>query len=183
MEEWKTINLLGLDYEVSNTGKIKGLGRNKELKQRYTQDGYLEVTVGKEHEGRTSRRVHTLVALAFIPKPNDYEIFEINHKDLNRENNNVDNLEWVTHQENIDYSVKNNYESICKSKRGMNNGRATFTEEEVLLIRKMFDEGKCIADIVRFFHPELKTPKQYKNIHSTFSNIVHRRTWKNLERE
>lgn len=104
-EEWKTLTILGLDYEVSNTGKVKGLGRNKELKQRYTNDGYLEVTVGKEYEGRTSRRVHTLVALAFIPKPNNYEIFEINHKDLNRENNNVDNLEWVTHQENIDYSV------------------------------------------------------------------------------
>lgn len=104
-EEWKTLTILGLDYEVSNTGKVKGLGRNKELKQRYTNDGYLEVTVGKEKEGRTSKRVHTLVALTFLEKPNNYDIFEVNHKDLNRENNNADNLEWVTHQNNITYSA------------------------------------------------------------------------------
>lgn len=105
-EKWKELEILGLQYLISNTGKIKGLGRNKELKQRYTKDGYLEVTVGKYNDKRTSRRVHTLVALAFVPKPNNYGEFEVNHKDTNRENNNSDNLEWVTHIENVRYSAK-----------------------------------------------------------------------------
>ena len=105
-EKWKELEILGLQYLISNTGKIKGLGRNKELKQRYTKDGYLEVTVGKYNDKRTSRRVHTLVALAFVPKPNNYGEFEVNHKDTNRENNNSDNLEWITHIENVRYSAK-----------------------------------------------------------------------------
>ena len=105
-EEWRVLNILGLDYNISDTGKIISLVTNTELKQRPTVDGYLEVTVGKYYCRRTSRRVHTLVASAFIPKPNTYDIFEVNHKDLDRTNNNVDNLEWLTHQDNISYSVK-----------------------------------------------------------------------------
>jgi len=45
--------------------------------------------------------------MAFLKKPNDYEKFEINHKDYNRKNNHVDNLEYITHADNIRYSVCN----------------------------------------------------------------------------
>ena len=89
-------------------------------------------------------------------------------------------MEWVTHQENIAYTIKYNYECVCQSKTGINNGRATFTEDEVLFIRKMYNDGNSIADIVRYFYPELKTQKQYKSIHSTFANIVRRKTWKHI---
>lgn len=44
----------------------------------------------------------------------------------------------------------------------------------------MYNDGSSITDIVRYFYPELKTRKQYKNIHSTFANIVHRKTWKHI---
>ena len=98
----------------------------------------------------------------------------------NRNNYNADNLEWVTHKENIQYTIDNNYETVCQSKQGVHNGRATFTEEQIKYIRQLYSEGNSVADIVRVFYPELQTSKQYRNIHSTFSNIVKNITWKNL---
>lgn len=104
----------------------------------------------------------------------------MNHKDFNRQNNNVNNLEWVTHADNVKYSVKENSNVWNKSKQGVHNGRATFQEEDILKIREMFDSGMSIASIVRIYNPELIHVKDYKNIHSTFSNICHRKTWNNI---
>lgn len=55
--------------------------------------------------------IHRLVAEAFIPNSNNY--LEINHKDENKQNNNVDNLEWCTRSYNINYGKRNN--NICKA--------------------------------------------------------------------
>lgn len=109
-----------------------------------------------------------------------FEGAEVNHKDFNRKNNNYDNLEWVTHKENIRYSVNNNSEIWNKSKQGEQNGRSTFKEEDILKIRELYDNGMSVADIVRKYHPDLIHSKDYRNIHSTFSNICKRRTWKNI---
>lgn len=122
--------------------------------------------------------VHLYVACGWVD--GYFEGAEVNHKDFNRQNYNADNLEWVTHEENVAYSLKNNYQNICLSKQGINNGRSIFTEEDILNIRKLYNDGYSIVDIVKLYHPELLTVKQYKSIHSTFSNIVHNKTWKNL---
>jgi len=101
-------------YQVSNYGAVKSLPRysvktdrgvsrfikGKTLLQRLNTDKYPVVKLSKgKHQ--TSARVHKLVAEAFLEKPNDIEIFEVNHKDFNRENNKVENLEWLTHPENV----------------------------------------------------------------------------------
>lgn len=122
--------------------------------------------------------VHLYVAHAWVE--GYFEGAEVNHKDFNRNNYNADNLEWVTHKENIQYTIDNNYETVCQSKQGVHNGRATFTEEQIKYIRQLYSEGNSVTDIVRVFYPELQTSKQYRNIHSTFSNIVKNITWKNL---
>lgn len=62
----------------------------------------MQITVGKTgHRGQY--RVHRMVAEAFIPNPDNLP--EVNHKDNNRTNNCVDNLEWCTHVYNIQYSI------------------------------------------------------------------------------
>ena len=104
----------------------------------------------------------------------------MNHKDFDRTNYNADNLEWVSHIDNIAYSQKYNYEIICKSKQGINNGRANFNESEIIKIRQLYDNGMNVADILRIDHPELKTSKQYKSLHSTYMNICKRKTWKHI---
>lgn len=123
--------------------------------------------------------VHMYVAHAWVD--GYFEGAEVNHKDFNRMNYNADNLEWITHSDNVKYSVQENASVWKAGRQGSKNGRANFTEEKVLEIRKLYDNGMSVADILRLDHPELQTSKQYKSLHSTYLNICKRYTWKNLE--
>lgn len=67
-------------------------------------NGYMCVSLRRNKE-RIGCLVHRLVAKAFIPNPENKP--QVNHKDESRNNNRVDNLEWVTEQENIDYGHHN----------------------------------------------------------------------------
>ena len=90
-------------YQVSNLGNVKSLKFGKEviLSPGMRNDGYLLVNLWKNGE-KKGFLVHRLVAQAFIPNPFNYPV--INHKDHNRQNNNVENLEWCTAQYNVEYS-------------------------------------------------------------------------------
>ena len=87
------------DYLISDSGRVLSLKYQpiRELKQEVTKVGYTRVTFSY---GRKVVRhlVHRLVAKAFIPNPEDKRT--VNHKDGNRQNNCLDNLEWATHSEN-----------------------------------------------------------------------------------
>lgn len=110
MVKEKTITIKGMDYIVSSDGKvystnINGFGAIKyreEISQRENADGYMQITVGKT-DNRSQYRVHRMVAEAFIPNPDNLP--EVNHKDYDRTNNKVDNLEWCTHADNIAHSA------------------------------------------------------------------------------
>lgn len=95
MAEWKVINNYP-QYEVSNEGDIRNIKSGKILKLK-EHSGYKRVQL--YHNGISKQfLVHRLVALAFIPTSN--ETLQINHIDMNRSNNFVDNLEWVTNYHN-----------------------------------------------------------------------------------
>lgn len=101
IEIWKDIvGYEGL-YQMSNLGRIRN--NSIELKQ-YTQFGYNSVGLWKDKKCKKFR-VHRLVAQAFIPNPHNFP--HINHKDGDKSNNNVDNLEWCTYQYNIQHSFAN----------------------------------------------------------------------------
>lgn len=106
--EEKIIEVRGINYIVSSDGKVYSTSTggasyyHKEISQRLNADGYLQITVGKTGN-RVQYRVHRMVAEAFIPNPNNLP--EVNHKDYDRTNNNVDNLEWSTHADNVAYSA------------------------------------------------------------------------------
>lgn len=114
MEIWKDIEGYP-NYMVSNLGRVKSLGRwingknkgkrwqeEKIMKQQLFKCGYLYVCLWKERKMKYCR-VHRLVAEAFIPNPNNYPI--INHKDENRQNNNVENLEWCDQKYNVNFGT------------------------------------------------------------------------------
>lgn len=101
-EIWKDI--IGYEglYKVSNTGKIISLKNNKKriIKLFDNHYGYLCVILTKNNNIK-SKKVHRLVAEAFISNPNNYPC--VNHKDENRYNNNINNLEWCSYSYNNCY--------------------------------------------------------------------------------
>ena len=123
-EEWRPIKNWEM-YEVSNMGRVKRtlqerfypggksllLGEQL-MNQCYTKDGYAQVTL-KQFGRRGTFYVHRLVLIAFDIEPPTPEHTQANHKDQNPKNNKLDNLEWVTPQENKEYG--NRYERISKS--------------------------------------------------------------------
>ena len=112
IESWKSV--VGYDgYMVSNLGRVKSLKRNIILKQYLGM--YSMVTLCKD--GRTdSKTVHRLVAEAFLPNPHNYPC--INHKDEDKHNNCVENLEWCSYSYNNSYNNK-----ISKISQKMTNGK------------------------------------------------------------
>ena len=96
VKEWKKIEQAP-NYEVSNYGEVRNLKSGYILKQVYNY-GYALVCIKDSNNKFGLKRVHRLVAQAFIPNPLNKP--DVNHKDFNRSNNCVDNLEWATRSEN-----------------------------------------------------------------------------------
>jgi hypothetical protein len=112
-EVWKDIVGFEGFYQVSNLGRVKSLEKKvpygyglrtipeRILKNNINQCGYCYVVLYKDTCKR-KHKVHRLVAEAFIENPNNKKC--VNHKDGNKQNNCVDNLEWVTHSENMQHA-------------------------------------------------------------------------------
>lgn len=100
-EEWRVIEECP-KYLVSNLGRIKHKRLDRIVKPFANSAGYLQVVLRGEDKN-LYRLVSRLVAIAFIPNPNNYS--EINHKDFDKTNNCVDNLEWVSHKINMQYNI------------------------------------------------------------------------------
>lgn len=116
MEEiWKQIEEFP-NYHISNFGNIKNIITNKLLKKSL-KGGYYNISL-VNNNGRKTFKIHRLVALAFIN--NNENKPEVNHKDKNKLNNNIDNLEWMTRHENnqhksigLIYTTNKNKQVIC----------------------------------------------------------------------
>lgn len=105
-------------YEVSNLGNVRSLnykrsGKIGNIIKNIDKKGYVFVTLYKNGKHK-SHKVHRLVAEAFIP--NWFNEPQINHKDENPKNNNVDNLEWCDCSYNINYGTRNYKVSSSLSK-------------------------------------------------------------------
>lgn len=107
-EIWLDIEGYQHKYQVSNTGKVKALNYRRTGKEQIIafkeNKGYLEVALWKNGK-RKIFLVHRLVAQTFIPNPENLP--QVNHKDENKTNNIVANLEWMTSKENINYGTRN----------------------------------------------------------------------------
>jgi len=115
-EEWAPIEGYGGDYWVSTFGRVKSFKRYKEgkiLKQTKSK-GYYQINFSKNNISKR-KNVHRLVAEVFLPNLNNFP--QVNHKDENKTNNHIDNLEWCTAKYNNNYGNKLKNTSIkikCK---------------------------------------------------------------------
>lgn len=103
-------------YEISTEGEVRNAATGYILKPRLDKDGYLRISLKDENGKLKTRFIHRLVAITFIPNPLNKP--QVNHKDFNRQNPSVDNLEWTTAKENTQWSWLYNREAQYKSNVG-----------------------------------------------------------------
>ena len=130
MEEiWKPVDGFEGYYEISNLGNLRSVDKyirwgrgkgyikhlpSKILLPSINNSGYKIYTLSKPGSKLVCRTIHRMVATAFIPNP--HNLSDVNHIDEDKNNNIVDNLEWVSHRENVIYS-KSRRSSILKGRR------------------------------------------------------------------
>lgn len=186
-ENWKPIPGYDDTYIISSFGRIKrikstqGRGSNLELRGSKTRFGYQYTKLSRKGEHR-SFMVHRLVWLAFCgPVPSG---LEINHKDGNKQNNRLDNLECVTHQANIDHARfvldafrgrKTRRSGIPRlDTQGENHRSAKLTEAVVREIRATHDGA------TKRWGLHIALAEKYGVSASAIKKIAHRATWKHV---
>lgn len=153
-EIWKDVAGFEGRYQVSNKGNVKSLrflGHDKEqlMKLSKHHSGYLIVQLGK-HPAKICL-VHQLVAKAFIPLVEGKEF--VNHIDGNKHNNCVENLEWVTTQENITHAIKTGLRNPHNVPKRY--GKDHYSSKPVLqydLNGKFIKKWDCQSDVARAFN-------------------------------
>lgn len=124
------------DYYITKSGKIFSTLTNKELKYDKSCRGYCKVKLMDRRIGRyITLQVHRLVAIQFIPNPN--KLPEINHKDGNKSNNSIYNLEWCTSEYNHRHAKENGLYKIEED-----SPRAKLTKQQVIQIYKDWETCK-----------------------------------------
>lgn len=130
VEQWADVRGFEGYYQVSSLGRVRSLDRHKLgrgriklsrqrgrlMKPKVDKYGYNVVQLSKDGQ-RTFTTVHRLVAMAFIPNPNNYD--QVNHIDCDKLNNRTENLEWCTAKQNVIHAHKNgNGPNIKRGRHG-----------------------------------------------------------------
>ena len=145
------------DYEITRDGKVINKHTGHTLAPQPNGKGYLRVSIGKK-----LMFIHRLVAEKYIPNPENKP--QVNHKDGNKLNNCVDNLEWVTNQENRNQAVDNDLQVT-----GERCSWAKLTEENVKEIRA--NPG----------YENEYWARKFKVSRGTINDVVNYRTWKHVD--
>ena len=174
-EIWRAIKGYEDLYEVSNYGKVRSLFRYKKiLKPIVGVQGYLYVTLYDKNKKQKSKRIHRLVAQAFISNPDNLPF--VNHKDEDVKNNVYSNLEWTTTQENIikRYEigiVGNNYKRVSQFDKDGNlvgSFSSSYEAERITGISRTHIGGCCRGERLTaggyVWKFEIEEPKKIEKI-------------------
>lgn len=131
-------------YSIDRDGNIYSHRRNKIMKDRKLKK-YRGIALC-DGEGSKNFRVHRLVAIAFIPNPDNKP--DVNHKDCNGSNNNMHNLEWCTKKENMRHASLN---GLMPDKRGEKNNNSKLNIKQVRIIKFLLKDGRLTQRQIAIF--------------------------------
>lgn len=182
-EIWKDVKGYEGLYQISNFGIVKSCARiiirnngtnltlsGKVKTPSTTKNGYYYVALWNRNKHKHAL-LHRILSIAFIPNPENKK--EVNHKDGNKKNNSLENLEWVTHQENGMHSYKMGMtpKPTGNNKKGEEVYNSVLKTRDVINIRQYFEYGGV-------------TQKQLSEIfnvsRSCIQGITRRKTWKHI---
>ena len=129
-------------YSITIDGKLYSHHNNRFIKTFKQNSGYWLAHL-RANGQRKAMLVHRLVALAFIPNPN--ELPEVNHQDGDKDNNHASNLEWSTRA--------GNQEHACRTR--LNRGNAKLSDEKVIAMRRLMRHGMSPSQLSRLMCMEL----------------------------
>lgn len=182
MEEeiWKDIEGFEGMYQISSNGRVKSLPRTTWFTNKNGESKFISVRgrIMKPHKqkylkaylnlnGNTNMiSVHRLVAMSFIPNPENKP--QVNHVDGDKFNNNVNNLEWVTLSENRRHAFDTGLQS---PKRGVKSHLATHTESDVINVLNAWNSGMKKINISRMYNVSI----------SFVDRVVDGKSWRHIK--
>lgn len=113
-EIWKDCKGYDGRYQISNLGRVWSVVSQRYLDGTKDRDGYLQVFLTARNGKSKKEFIHRLVALVFLPNPEGLP--QVNHIDENKQNNSVENLQWVSIKANANHGTRNNRISKANSK-------------------------------------------------------------------
>ena len=174
-ENWKIVEEFP-NYLISNHRNVKTL-KTLEDRTAHINSGY-ELIIFNNGEKRYSRLIHRLVAIAFIPNPENKPC--VNHLNGIKTDNRVENLEWVTYKENIEHAIKTGLVDYSKRKNPQHklypkdgdHKLTKSTKEEVIEMRRMYDTGDYVLR---------ELSEKFEISISVVWKIINRKTWKHID--
>ena len=169
--QWKSVIIDGIttDYLVSNCGQLWSNKSQKLLSLSKNKNGYLATSLYINSKAYNVE-IHRLVALSFIPNPENKP--QVNHKDGNKARNWHGNLEWMTQQENIQHAIDT---GLRDSFLGVNSPKNVYPEETIRKICILLEAGKTqleiskILDVNKGVVNSIKQKKMWKHISKDYN--------------
>ena len=188
VEVWRPAVGYEKTYEVSNLGKVRSIDRfvirknfmfyfrkGKILKLRIGFKGYQYASLWGNKKNNKPK-VHRLIAQAFIPNPNNLP--QVNHKNNNKLDNRVENLEWITNLDNIRHAWKNGFKNNNHC-IGEKNHFAKLTSESVREIRNSYKELNKL-NLVSKKSKRIELAEKFNITERCIRSIVYNEVWKHV---
>lgn len=176
-ERWKIIEEFP-KYLISNKGRIKTINTLEDKKVFTKEDGYV-VTGLTKNKKEHYKYVHRLVAEAFIN--NKHNKLQVNHINGIKNDNSVENLEWVTPSENIRHAIETGLLKYEKRELDIKNSKyakgeevngSLLNPEKVIRIRSLYETGE---------YKQTELAKMLNVSNGAIHDVIHRRTWKHID--
>lgn len=170
-EEWKDIAGYEGLYQVSTFGRVKSFVVTKKgrIRKGVPALGYPQVQLKGNGDGSfETGKIHRLVAIAFIPNPENLP--EVNHLKGDRGDCRAWRLEWSTASDNVKHAYRELGKKSTLDKKGQDCYNAKYKNEDIFRIRALAAEGKTVTEIA----------KMYNERTGPISRIINRKRWSHI---